>query len=464
MNLFLKSIVISFLAVVSASADAQGLNSAYFTDDYKYRHDLNPAYGNEQNYISIPALGSINVRTMGNFGYEDVLRKNPLYPDDSDKKMTTFMNPYLSDPLDGFSKRNNKIGAEADIALLSAGFRAFGGYNTIEVNSRTQAHGKIPYELFSMAADTKNKEYDIDNINFSGQSFVEVALGHSHRIGDKLRVGAKVKFLMGLVDADLDMRNVKAVLEGSEWSIHADASSHVSMKGFKYKSEERGYLTSDGTYERINGIDADGFGVGGFGVAADLGVVYDIDDNWQISASLMDLGFISWDNDMYAVNREKEFVFSGFHDTSIKMVYGETIDDQIDSYDDQLSKFYNLHDEGDKGSRTTGIGARMNVGVSYVIPESEQFKIGLVSATRFLGKHTWTEARLSGNWMPADWLDGNVNVAVGSYTASVGWLINIHPKAVNFFVGMDHIVGKLSKEYIPLSSNANLALGFNVAW
>ena len=37
---------------------AQGLNSGYFTDDYKFRHNLNPAYGNSQNYISVPVLGS----------------------------------------------------------------------------------------------------------------------------------------------------------------------------------------------------------------------------------------------------------------------------------------------------------------------------------------------------------------------------------------------------------------------
>ena len=29
---------------------------------------------------------------------------------------------------------------------------------------------------------------------------------------------------------------------------------------------------------------------------------------------------------------------------------------------------------------------------------------------------------------------------------------------------MDHILGKTSKEFIPLSSNASIALGMSVAW
>ena len=115
---------------------AQGLNSAYFTKDYKFRHTMNPALANEQNYVSIPALGSINVNLRGNFGYQDVIMDNPMYPATSDKKMTTFMNPYISvaDALDGFSSGRNRIVGDVSIMVLSAGFRAFGGYN----NYRTE--------------------------------------------------------------------------------------------------------------------------------------------------------------------------------------------------------------------------------------------------------------------------------------------------------------------------------------
>ena len=63
------------LSVVTATA--QSLNSAYFTDGYKYRHTMNPAFGNDQGYVAIPALGNINVRTQGNFGYEAIIKNNP---------------------------------------------------------------------------------------------------------------------------------------------------------------------------------------------------------------------------------------------------------------------------------------------------------------------------------------------------------------------------------------------------
>ena len=43
-------------------------------------------------------------------------------------------------------------------------------------------------------------------------------------------------------------------------------------------------------------------------------------------------------------------------------------------------------------------------------------------------------------------------------------MLNIHPKGYNFFIGMDHILGKVSKEFIPLSSNVSVSLGMSVAW
>ena len=33
-------------------------------------------------------------------------------------------------------------------------------------------------------------------------------------------------------------------------------------------------------------------------MAADLGAVYKLGDDWTLSASLLDLGFISWKNNM----------------------------------------------------------------------------------------------------------------------------------------------------------------------
>lgn len=452
------------LALAHTSASAQGLRSAYFTDGYLYQHTLNPAMGNDQNYVAIPALGNINAEAHGNFGYEDIVRDNPLYPTESSKKKTSFMNPYLSDPLKGFNKSWNRVGADANITLLSGGFKAWGGYNTVEINAKSSSNVKLPYELFRFAVDAGNDTYNIGDLYVNSQNYVEIALGHSRDINRQWRVGAKVKLLLGIADADVKMKDVTANLTGDTWTLHGDAQAHMSMKGWKYKTEEKEYKAQAGSYSYINDVDVDGAGIGGVGLAADLGAVFRPDKYWEVSAALLDLGFIHWSNDCYATNRDKDFTFDGFHDTGVKSSQGNTADDQWDKYSDQIAQFYNLQDEGDKGGRTTMLSARMNIGVRYTLPSYEKMHFGLLSATRFCGKHTWTEGRLSANWEPLNWLDGGVNLAANTFSTSMGWIINVHPKGFNVFFGMDHLIGKVSKEMIPLSSNASVSMGMNVTF
>lgn len=464
-----KYMALGLLSMCSLHAMAQQLNSAYFTNDYKFRHTMNPAYGNEQNYVSMPGFGNVNVSTMGNFGYEDVIFDNPMFPSTSKDRLTTFMNPYIStaDALKGFNSGDNKILGDVSITVLSAGFKGFGGYNTIELNARTSFGMSMPYELFEFAKNTGNRTYNIGNISANGQAFAELAFGHSRQINEKLRVGAKVKLLFGAGRGDVNIDNVKADLAADDkWTVSGHAKSEVSVKGFTYKTEEKEYKEEGrGTYQYVNDVDVDGAGLGGFGLAFDLGGVYKINNDFTVSAALLDLGFIKWSNNMVAVNGGEEFVFNGFHDVAVNEDRGgSTLSMQGDKYADQLADFANLQDKGDEGGRTTGIGATLNLGCEYTLPVYRKITFGVLSSTRFRGDYSWTEARVSANWTPLKWIDGGVNMAFGSYRNSFGWVLNFHPKGYNFYVGMDHTLGKVSKEFIPLNSNAAVSVGMSVAW
>lgn len=464
-----KYMALGLLSICSLHAMAQQLNSAYFTNDYKFRHTMNPAYGNEQNYVSMPGFGNVNVSLMGNFGYEDVIFDNPMFPSTSKDRLTTFMNPYISTPdaLKGFNSGDNKILGDVSITVLSAGFKGFGGYNTIELNARTSFGMSLPYELFEFAKNTGNRTYNIGNISANGQAFAELAFGHSRQINEKLRVGAKVKLLFGAGRGDVNIDNVKADLAADDkWTVSGHAKSEVSVKGFTYKTEEKEYKEEGrGTYQYVNDVDVDGAGLGGFGLAFDLGGVYKINNDFTVSAALLDLGFIKWSNNMVAVNGGEEFVFNGFHDVAVNEDRGgSTMSMQGDKYSDQLADFANLQDKGDEGGRTTGIGATLNLGCEYTLPVYRKITFGVLSSTRFRGDYSWTEARVSANWTPLKWIDGGVNMAFGSYRNSFGWVLNFHPKGYNFYVGMDHTLGKVSKEFIPLNSNAAVSVGMSVAW
>jgi hypothetical protein len=452
------------MLMATASVTAQELTSAYFTQDYKFRHDMNPAYGNDQNYVSIPALGNINVRMQGNFGVEDVLFQNPA----TGKYDRTFMHPdvSVSDALSGFNSGDNKVIADVNVAILSAGFKSFGGYNTVEINSRTTVGVCLPYELFRFAKNLNNDVYDIGDINARAQSYVELAFGHSRNIDEKLRVGAKLKLLFGVARADVSLENMKAEMAAgsTQWIVSGQAKANMMMKGFTYKTKTKEYEKRPGTYTYVNDADVDGAGLGGFGLALDLGATYKVMDELTVSAAVSDLGFINWSNNMQASNHETSFLFSGFQDVSIAKSSPNSMKNQANNYKDQLADFANLTDDGDQGSVSKALAATVRVGAEYQLPMYRQMAFGLLAQHRFNGPFSWTEARLSANWTPLNWLNGGLNTAVGTYGASAGWVLNVHPKGYNFFIGMDHILAKATKQFVPLSSKASINLGMNITF
>jgi hypothetical protein len=174
----LNKLIISAVLLASGLVSvAQNLRSAYFTDGYLYRYELNPALENERNFIAIPALGNINFGVNGNLSMDDILYN-------IDGQTTTFLNPQVDakEFLDAIGDKS-RFGTDFKMGILAAGFKGFNGYNTIAVNVRANAQTHIPSTFFSLLKEgIENKVYDISDLRAHADAYVELALGHSHKI------------------------------------------------------------------------------------------------------------------------------------------------------------------------------------------------------------------------------------------------------------------------------------------
>lgn len=445
----IKSILAVAALSISATASAQNLESGYFTDGYLYRHDMNPAIGNERDYVAFPVLGNINVNVHGNVGI-----KNFLY--NVNGRTTTFMNPSVSaDEFLGKIKDRNKIGETFKMQILGAGFKSWGGYNTIELNVAERADVHLPGDALRLVKEgITTKEYNIGNIGAQAESYVELALGHSRDIDEQWRVGGKLKFLFGAGRANAKFDNTKLVL-GADGKYNAIVEGEVeaNVKGFQY------LLDDDG---KVKDVKVKGAGLGGFGMAIDLGAEFKLNDDWKFSAALLDLGFISWNTSAKALASGNQSIdmneFSYNRDTE---KYANKDGRELKDAFDDFNKVYKLTpEEGSKGA-TKMLGATLNIGAEYSLPAYRQLTFGALSTTRIMGKYTWTDFRISANVAPCKIFSAGANVAVGTYGWSFGWIANLHCTGFNLFLGMDHTLGKLAKQGAPLSSNAEFNMGIN---
>lgn len=300
MELNIKSIALTaVLAASSVICAAQNTRSAYFTEGYLYRYQMNPAIANERNFVAMPALGNMNVGINGNLSLDDVLYN-------VNGETTTFLNPSVSasEFLDGINDKN-RLGADIKVGILAAGFKAFKGYNTIALNVRTNVQTQLPKSLFSLLKEgVENTTYDISDVRAHADAYVELALGHSHKINDQWRVGATMKFLVGGANIDAEFDKAYLTLGEDSWNAVVEGQLQSSIKGLTYERD-----VNDRTgHEYVSGFDVDGTGINGFGMAFDLGAEFKLNRDWTFSASVLDFGFINWSNNVLAsTNGVQEF-------------------------------------------------------------------------------------------------------------------------------------------------------------
>lgn len=460
-----RYILSAVLISISSLAFGQNLNSAYFLDGFAYGHEMNPAKDYDRKaYFSFPFLGNINTTTRGNIALTDFLYKNP-----NGSGLVTALHPSISvdEALSKFHN-NNKVLGDMRIDIVSVGFHTKKAYHTIGIGVRTNVGFNLPYELFEISKQIQNKNYNFNNLGVTATSWLEASYGHSRDITEAIRVGGKVKVLIGAGYARVKMNDVSLNFENpNEWTATANATAEVGVRNFTWgRTERKDYKSRPGSYEQIklDNVDVDNAGVNGGGAALDLGVEWDIGkqgwvDGLKVGAALLDLGFIKWSNVALAHNNGVPFSYH-FQDLKVKDSEGVALGDQFDDMSDRLSDLISLQDGGTT-SKAKMLGATLNLSAEYKMPFYNKLKAGLLSTTRIQGQYSWNEERIALAVSPLKWLEGSGNVSFGTTGVGLGWVVNIHPRGFNLFVGMDYSIYKTTKQYVPKSSNANFSFGIN---
>lgn len=461
----MKKIIITLAALMAAAASVcgQDMRTSYFLEGSTYRHRLNPAFVNESNYINFPfvGLGSLNIGISSNLGMGSLLF--PL----ENGKLGTFMHPSVS-PEEFLSKinPNNRIKADIGTDLISFGFLGLsGGFSTIDIGVRSATTMNLPYELFEFIKRgmySTESAYNIGGINMTTNNYLQLSYGYArYFLNNRLSVGAKVKFLAGIGNAEVSIDNMNIYMSSDEWNIEGQGHMTASMNdlSFKISSDDKGN-------EYISGVNAQFKSIlpAGYGVAFDFGAYYDMSDivdGLAFSASVTDLGYIDWNNGIHG-EMSNSFSFSGF---SEPIGNGSSLDDELSRLGEELAAFGHFEDKGTTGRRKSLLSAKMYLAAEYTLPMYRKLKFGVLNTTVFNDPVTWSEIRLSAVFMPSRFFDMTVNYGYSAFGSTLGWMLNLHSNGFNLFVGSEMGLGKMSPQFIPLNNtNMVFTFGMNITW
>lgn len=466
----MKNKIIGLLMAAAAAlpAGAQEFRSAYFMQTSTTRHELNPALLDES-FVTMPLLplGYLNIGTTGNVGLSNFVYK--MGPDwqgygEHGNTLTTFMHPNVdrADFLNGL-KDNNRMSVSLKYQLAGVAFKGFGGYNVIDLSLRSNSGAAVPKSLFAFMKDTGEEDhYKISNMGLRSENYLELGLGHSHKIDDKLTVGGKVKLLWGLGYADFDAENINVNLADGTWQIDGNAKLTAAVMKTDLKYNDNPDKMKDGR-RRFDGIDDFKGGLAGFGLAFDLGATYKVLDELTVSASLTDLGFINWSTARQATS-QGTWTFDGFKHSipaGGSDPNAKDLQDQWDDIQDDLEDVFSLYEDGAKG-QTRALAATLNLGAEYTLPAYDKLRFGFLYTSRIAGKYSHHQGMFAATVRPLRWIEATANMAFTSTGVTGGLTVDLRARHFNFFVGTDRFFGKLGKQGIPINrANANVALGMS---
>ena len=195
-----------------------------------------------------------------------------------------------------------------------------------------------------------------------------------------------------------------------------------------------------------------------FGAALDLGVEVKVcQDHLKISAAVTDLGFIKWHaSTNYSAAADYNLSFEGY-DIDAQELKTE--------FDGTL-----VAAEPSSQGYFTMLNASLNVGVEYNFLRNH-FAIGVMSHTEYYNKQFYTELTASLNIRATNGLSATVShtFLANNRLGVLGAALNIHPCAINIFIGADFIDTRYVKyKNIPVpryqnSLNLYVGVGFNLA-
>lgn len=471
--------VFFIMLVCTLSANAQFLRTSYFMEGTHYRQQLNPALTPTKGYFNLPVIGAVNA-TVGStsLGYQDIID----IIDDGDDFYTKpdFMNRL---------KDNNKLNVNFSTEILSAGWYKGKNFWSFNIGLRTDIGANLTKNMFTFLNEMetveenwRNSNYDISGQQLNINAYTEIGLGLSRQINSRLTVGARVKALLGIGNMELKLNrvamsaNLPSDQQINQWSSEsywnsmtpsqaAQAAQELKDKfnnyhanltvGAELKSSFKGLeLQEEEGKDYVTDFDFDSgkLGIAGYGFGIDLGASYKILDNLTVSASVLDLGFISWSKSstkIASANPDPIDIKGSTYANMVDPNNPNTVMNAVNQLQNDAQGYMDRVTNGDvldydmlqlevsdaKESRKSRLASTLVLGAEYGF-FNNKLAVGVLSTTRFVQPDALTELTFSANYRPKSWF----NVAL-SYSAiqSAGKSFGLGLKLGPLFVGTDYM-------------------------
>jgi hypothetical protein len=410
-------------AVLGASAQ-NAFRGGYFMDGYLNAHKMNPALCPNQSYFGI-GVGNIDAQTQSNLGI------STLFTPDGRGGLDSFLSENVSaQEFLGKLKKYNTENINAEVDIFNLGFwNSKDQFHNLSISVNVIESGAVPYDVFRFlkTGTADGSTYSLAGLGLRARAYGQIAYGISFPVGETIRIGGKVKGLVGLAYADMRFDRFDVTLNSDRWSVASEGRLLTSNLPVSHSSQP----VSVGEIFEFDELNWRSLRPSGFGAAIDLGSTWDILPWLQLSASVTDLGFLGWKMDKAVTDGSWEY--TGLDE--IHFGENDDFDTQMSNKMRQLKELTRFR-YGSSGSALDFLPATFYVGAKA--HPNDWFSAGLLGTFRSERAYSWAELRAALNLEPADWFGISFSGAYGSFGPKLCSALNLRiPNFLAFFFGAE---------------------------
>ncbi len=468
-------IIFSLVLLIGAGVYtwAQTQNSLYFMNGVPQANRINPARNPGCGfYIGIPILSTLSTQLSSNpLAYEDV-----IYPHPTEDSLITFLHP-LGDQ-EAFLKKLkplNVLLADTRTSFISIGFGTEAGFFTLDLITRADATLYFPGDLARLVLEGADEGgvYNMDGTGLDFSGFDEIAVGWSGGIGSNWQIGIRAKALFGFGNLSTSRSELEVSTSEELWNIQADMEFNASLPFAEVVYDEDGNIEDIIVEEEISStrpsaLFKQAFNAKNFGLAVDLGVDYRPTDRWLLSASVLDIGYIHWTDEVHKVSFKTDYDYLGLEVNPFEFTgdlsFGDYVDSSFSAMADSLAGGLEFTPGGDYNSH---LNPKLYVGASWWATPSINF--GLLSRTDFLREVIFEQLTASANFAAGRILNFTLSYTyTTAYWKNIGAGISLNAGPLNLYLISDNTLNALfwteEARAVNFWFGVNLVFGYKECW
>ncbi len=444
---------------------AQIPNSMFFMPGVPQSNRINPAIQPGCGlYLGMPGLSPLRVQvSSSSLAFQDVIYQNS----ELGVPITAFhplgdQEAFLAnlDPV-------NYVLGNFGTSILSLGFGAGKSFISFDLTLRGETNLYYPKGLFELPIYglTDGQTRSFSGIGVDATAFVETSLGWSRKdlIIPNLDVGVRAKFLSGIANINTANSVMEVSTSSEAINFTSDMELNIAVPSMISITESESSIVPDiqvdDTYFETTSyvdivkdmlLDNTGFGV-------DIGINYQPIPKLMLSASVLDIGYIKWNNTLTG-SMDFAYDFIGVNVNPFTGIDTTFIQEMMDSAQSSV----NILSGQPYSSK---LNTKLFIGASFY--PIEKIGFGLLSRTDFLSDKIAQQFTATANMAAGRIL--NLSLSYTYMTSSVknfGAGLSINAGPLNLYVISDNIIsGALwptETRSVNLWFGMNLCFGYRV--